>query len=47
MTHFHMDVWTPDVTDGSSAYYIKLIDFGADGVYGGGDDVEHELVFGD
>jgi len=45
MTHFHMDVWTPDPTDAPSEFRVKLVDFGADGVYGGGDDVEHELTF--
>jgi hypothetical protein len=46
MTHFHMDVWTSDATDESSQYKIKLVDYGANGVWdGGGDDVEHELIF--
>jgi hypothetical protein len=44
MTHFHMDVWTPDGTDPPAAFRIKLVDFGADGVFGGGDDVEHEIT---
>jgi hypothetical protein len=44
MTHFHMDIWTPDATDGAEVFKIKLVDFGADGAYGGGDDVEHEVV---
>jgi hypothetical protein len=41
MTHFHMDVW---VSEGIY-FRIKLIDFGADGVFGGAPDVEHELTF--
>lgn len=41
MTHFHIDVWSADIT----TFKIKLVDFGADGAYGGGDDVEHELTF--
>jgi hypothetical protein len=41
MTHFHTDLWTPD----ASIFKIKLVDFGANGVYGGGDDTEHELTF--
>ncbi|MBW6515561.1 MAG: hypothetical protein K0B81_02960 [Candidatus Cloacimonetes bacterium] len=45
MTHFHMDIWTPDPTDLPAVFKIKLVDFGADGVWGGGDDVEHELTF--
>ena len=46
MTHFRMDIWTPDEIGGNTAFKIKLVDFGANGVYdGGGDDVEHELTF--
>jgi len=44
MNYFHMDVWTPDPTAAPAVFKIKLVDFGADGVWGGGDDVEHELV---
>jgi hypothetical protein len=45
MTHFHMDVWTPHSTDAPTVFRVKLVDFGADGAYGGGDDVDHELTF--
>ena len=45
MTHFHMDIWTPDATATPAIFKIKLVDFGADGVWSGGDDVEHELTF--
>lgn len=45
MTHFHMHMWTPDPTAAPSVLKIKLVDFGADGAFGGGDDVEHELSF--
>ena len=45
MTHFHMDLWTPDATADPAAFKVKLVDFGADGAYDGGDDVEHELTF--
>lgn len=41
MEKFNIDVWTPNVT----TFYIKLVDFGADGAYAGGDDKEHELSF--
>ena len=42
MTHFHVDFWSADCTE----FKIKLVDFGANGVYdGGGDDVEHELTY--
>jgi hypothetical protein len=41
MTHFHVDIWTPNMT----TFRIKWVDFGADGAFQGGDDSEHELVF--
>lgn len=41
MTHFHVDIWSPDAT----VFKIKLVDFGADGAFDGGDDVEHEITF--
>ncbi len=40
MTHFSFDLWTPNNTE----LKVKLVDFGAVGAFGGGDDVEHELV---
>ncbi|MGC9361422.1 MAG: T9SS type A sorting domain-containing protein, partial [Candidatus Syntrophosphaera sp.] len=45
MTHFHVDIWTADPTAPPAVFKIKLVDFGADGAYAGGDDVEHELIF--
>jgi hypothetical protein len=44
MTHFNMHVWSPNFTQ----FRIKLVDFGANGVYDGvglADDKEHELTF--
>ncbi len=41
MTHFHTDIWSADFTN----FKIKLVDFGANGAFGGGDDVEHEITF--
>jgi hypothetical protein len=40
-----MDVWTPDPTASPAIFKIKLVDFGANGIFAGGDDVEHELTF--
>jgi len=40
MTHFHTDIWTADATE----FRIKLVDFGPNGVFDGGDDVEHEIA---
>jgi len=41
MEYFHIDVWTPNM----DIVRVKLVDFGADGQFGGGDDTEHEIVF--
>lgn len=38
---FHIDVWTPNAT----TFRIKLVDFGAGGTFGGGDDREAEIIF--
>jgi hypothetical protein len=45
MTHFRLDYWSPDATSGGATFKVKLVDFGANGAFGGGDDKEHELVF--
>lgn len=44
MTHFSFDLFTPEPTAAPAEFKVKLVDFGADGAYGGGDDREHELV---
>ena len=41
MTHFHLDIWTPD----AAQFRVKIVDFGPDGAFDGGDDTEHELAF--
>lgn len=41
MTHIHLDVWSADFTN----FGIKLVDLGANGIFGGGDDVEHQVNF--
>jgi hypothetical protein len=38
-----MDFWTPDPTAAPAVFKVKLVDFGADGAWSGGDDVEHEV----
>lgn len=43
MTHFRMDIWTPDPV-AAGAFTVKLVDFGANGAFGGGDDSEHEVA---
>ena len=39
-TSFNMNVWTPNMTQ----LRIKLVDFGPNNIYQGGDDTEHEIV---
>lgn len=39
MTHFHIDVWSGNF----ESFSIKLVDFGADGAFGGGNDKEHQI----
>ncbi len=41
MTHFHVDYWTGNAT----VFRVKLVDFGPDGGFEGGDDSEHEIEF--
>lgn len=41
MLYFHVDAWTANMT----TFRVKLVDFGADAAFGGGDDKEHELTF--
>ncbi len=41
MTNFHIDIWTPNMT----TFRVKLVDFGANGSFGGGDDREGEIAF--
>ncbi|MCE2422173.1 MAG: Ig-like domain-containing protein [Gemmatimonadetes bacterium] len=42
MTHFHTHFWTPDNTE-NAEFSIKLVDFGPDGAFGGGDDTESSV----
>jgi hypothetical protein len=41
MTHFRVDFWSPNL----STFKVKLVDFGANGQYAGGDDSESELSY--
>lgn len=42
MNSFHIDLWTPEATSGKT-FKIMLVDFGADGAYGGDDDSSSEV----
>ena len=41
MTHFNFNAWSADFTE----LRVKLVDFGADAAFGGGDDTEHEITY--
>lgn len=41
MDTFHLDMWTPNATQ----FRVKLVDFGPDNAFDGGDDTEHEITF--
>jgi hypothetical protein len=41
MTHFNLNVWSSDFTQ----FRVKLVDFGADNAFAGGDDTEHEITY--
>ena len=41
MSHLYFNAWTANMT----SLKVKLVDFGADLAYAGGDDSEHELTF--
>ena len=40
MTHLHLEIYTTNAT----TFRVKLVDFGPDGGFNGGDDTEHEVV---
>ena len=44
MTHFHMDIWTPDPTNPPANFKILLVDIGPDGDFGGSDNSSHEIT---
>lgn len=45
MTHFHLDIWTSDPTNAPNNFKVMLVDFGANGEFGGDDDSSHEVTF--
>jgi uncharacterized protein YjdB len=45
MTHFHIDIWTPDAVTAAKTFKVLLVDFGGNNAFGGGDDTSHELTF--
>lgn len=45
MTHFHMDVYIPGPIAPGRQLRVILVDFGANGVFSGGDDTRHSTTF--
>ena len=45
MEVFHFDMFTNDNTADLAVFKVKLVDFGDDGEFGGGDDSEHVVEF--
>ena len=45
MTHFHLDAFIPGTIAPGRQLRVLLVDFGADGVFGGGDDTRHSTTF--
>ncbi len=39
MTHLHLDVWSADI----NTFTVRLVDFGADGAFDGGDDAQADV----
>lgn len=45
MTHFHMDAFIPGPIAPGRQLRVIVVDFGANGVFGGGDDTRHSTTF--
>jgi len=45
MTHLHMDCYITSALAGGAQFKVQLVDFGADGAYGGGDDSNATVTF--
>lgn len=46
MTHLRMDLFFPNPIAPGTVFRVQLVDFGADGAFGGGDDTGHTLIIG-
>jgi hypothetical protein len=45
MTHFHMDAFIPGAIAPGRQLRVIIVDFGANGAFGGGDDTRHSTTF--
>lgn len=44
MSHFHLDIYLPNAMPAGATFKVQMVDFGADGVYGGSDDKTGETT---
>lgn len=45
MTHIHLDAYIPGTIAGGRQLRVIVVDFGANGIYGGGDDTRHSTTY--
>ena len=44
MSHLHMDIYLPNAIASGTSFKVQVVDFGADGAYGGNDDKTGETI---
>ncbi|WP_298302754.1 Ig-like domain-containing protein [Flavobacterium sp.] len=45
MSHLHLDVYIPSTLAAGTNFKVRVVDFGADGVFGGGNDTGHTTTY--
>lgn len=45
MTHFHADIFVPSTVPAGANFKVKIVDFGSDGVFGGGNDTSYTATY--
>jgi hypothetical protein len=45
MSHFHVDLYIPGTVPAGATFKVSLVDFGADGAFGGGNDTNSAITF--
>ncbi len=45
MSHLHLDVYIPSAIAAGANFRVRVVDFGADGVFGGGNDTGHTSTY--
>lgn len=44
MTHFHANIYIPGTVPAGAIFRVEIVNFGANGVFGGGDDSSHQTT---